>query len=294
MITIRGELTTFSVRGQDFWGTGFVRTLHDGGELAVVGKLIGCNPGDTIELDGEHATHPRYGAQFRVRNVRVVLPSDARGVVGWLAAKLPQVSARRAEALVERYGVDGLWQRLDAEDWLALTVIDGITPDRAQEILAAYKQHRADRDRFVQFKSWGMTDNQVARVVKEWGDKAEQKMMANPYALIEFVPGFGWTRADAIALRMGVRRDDPARLAAGLLHAMGLATQAGHCFSPAGKLVGVTANKICGVNATPLYRTLDELVERGKLIRFEDAIYLPDIAAAETELAEEFAERALG
>jgi len=294
MITVRGELVSLRVAGSDFWSLGKLRTLHDGGEVSIVGKLIGCNIGDTLELDGEHARHPKYGEQFKVKSVRVVLPSDVRGVVGWLASKLPQISARRAEALVEHYGVEELWKRLDAEDWLSLCVIDGITPERAQEILAAYKQHRDDRDRFVRFRSWGMTDNQIARVVEEWGDKAEENMAANPYALIEFVPGFGWVRADAIALRMGVRRDAPARLCAGLLHAMDIVTQAGHCFSPTGKLVSVTAGKICGVDQSPVWAALNELVDKGKLVKFGDAaVYLPKIASAEGTLASTFAQRGL-
>jgi exodeoxyribonuclease V alpha subunit len=221
-----------------------------------------------------------------------VLPCDTAGVVGWLAAKLPQISRRRAEALVERFGVDGLWALLDAGAVGALCVVDGITLPRADEIVAAYQLHKQDRDRIVRFKQWGLTDNQIARVVDEWGEEAEERILRDPYALIECVKGFGWQRADAVAQRMGVRRDDPSRLAAGLLHAMDTATQSGHCYCPAGKLVALAAQKICSVtDESAVRRALEQLVERGKVDRIGQNIYLPRIAKAEGQLAKTFAAR---
>jgi exodeoxyribonuclease V alpha subunit len=290
--TVRGELLDFRVVGSDFWGFGQLRTLHDGGVVKLTGKLLGANVGDTLEVEGVHATG-KYGAEFKVRGCRVILPADAAGVVGWLAAKLPQISSRRAEQLVERFGVDGLWRVLDAGDVEPLCAVDGITPRRAGEILTAYLLHKGERDRFVQLRGWGLTDHQIAKVIERWGEHAEQQISDNPYRLIEEVKGFGWERADAVALRMGLRRDDPARLCAGLVHAMGIATQAGHCYAASGMLVSVAAKKICQVDdERALYAALDMLVSAGKLVRLEQHVYLPHIADAEGKLAQAFARRA--
>jgi exodeoxyribonuclease V alpha subunit len=293
MASVRGELLSFRVAGSDGWGFGAVRTLHDGGNLSIVGKLVGAHAGETVELDGDYVTHPRYGKQLKVKSCRVVLPQNHTGVVGWLSAKLPQISKRRAEALVERFGVDELWKILDSGDPSPLCEIDGITPMRATEILDAYVGHKADRDRIVRFKQWGLTDNQIAKVIDAWQDKAEERIVENPYKLIEFVKGFGWERADAVALRMGVRRDDVARLCAALSHAMELATQAGHCFIASGKLVALVSNKIAAIQDESAVReALDLMVRTHKLARIEQNIYLPRIAQAEAQLAKTFAKRA--
>lgn len=294
MTTIVGELVSFRVAGSDFWGFGQVRTKHDGGNLAIVGKLVGANPGDTVELDGDYTTHAKYGKQYKVKSCRVVLPSDQTGVVGWLAAKLPQISKRRAEELVQRFGVDGLWAKLEAGDGEALCVVDGITPARAGEIVLAYETHKKDRDRGVAFKQLGLTDNQVARVVELWKDKALEKITSNPYQLMEHVRGFGWQRADDVAMRMGIRRDDPARLCAGLMHSMECAIQLGHCFMATGKLVALTAGpKVCGIGEErPVRDALELMVRTGKLKRIEQNVYLTRIADAEGLLAKAFAVRA--
>jgi exodeoxyribonuclease V alpha subunit len=293
MTTVRGELQTFRVAGSDGWGFGKLRTLHDGGDLALVGKLIGAHPGDTIEIEGDYVTHQKYGRQLKVKSCRVVLPQDQTGVVGWLAAKLPQISKRRAEALVEKFGVQGLWDLLDNDQASALCVVDGITLPRAEEIVAAYKVHKGDRERHIIFRQWGLSDNQIARVVELWKDKAIDRISENPYRLMESVRGFGWQRSDDVAMRMGVRRDDPARLCAGLMHTMETATQAGHCYVAAGKLVAVADAKTLMVSDERAIRdALELLVRSGKLERLEQNIYLPEIASAEGELARAFARRA--
>ncbi|HYC44499.1 MAG TPA: helix-hairpin-helix domain-containing protein [Burkholderiales bacterium] len=291
--TIRGELVSFNVRGQDYWGVGEVRTTQDGGFVKITGKLLGTKVGDTLELTGNWKVHERYGRQFTVNTCAVVVPQDAVGVIGWLAATLPQVSRRRAEALVERHGVEGTWRVLDGRDEAALVELDGITPARAAEIFDAYHQAKAGRDQVVRLKSFGLTDNQCAKVIKEWGADAERILSSNPYQLMAKVDGFGWARADQVAQRMGVPRTLPARIAAGLLHTMQESCFAGHCFVPSGKLVALAAGEKClGVPEDAVRKGLQQLIEDEELVRLGARVYLPRIDRAEGELAREFAARA--
>jgi exodeoxyribonuclease V alpha subunit len=216
-------------------------------------------------------------------------------VVGWLAAKLPQISSRRAEALVQAHGVEGLWALLDAGDAAPLCQTEGITPKRAQAIVDAYREHKGDRDRMVRMKGAGLTDAQAARVIEAWGDDAERRLFDNPYELIQFVDGFGWSRADEVAKKMGVPPDSPPRIAAGIMHAMREASSAGHCYCAQGKLVGIVAGKVCCISdEKAVLVSLDHLVEKGRLVRYGSRIYLPDIAASEEQLARSFAARCDG
>jgi exodeoxyribonuclease V alpha subunit len=293
MDKLRGELVSFKVFGTGGWGIGQLRTQHDGGTVTITGTLLGVHAGDTLEVEGGYENHAKYGRQFKFRTCTTVLAQDKSGVVGWLASKLPQISRRRAEQLVELYGVEGLWAKLDAGDVTSLCVVDGITPPRAEEILGAYRAHKAERDRLVRFKQWGLTDGQVARVLDEWGDDAEERIQRNPYDLIEFVHGFGWTRADQVALRMGLPVDSIARCAAALLHNMNEAKGQGHCYWTDAKLVAVTTKKTLELaDHKPVWTALEQLITQGKLVRLEARIYLPGIAVAEGRLAKVFATRA--
>lgn len=290
---LRGELLHFTVKGQDGWGIGAVRTRQDGGEVKITGKVLGAKPGDTLDLTGIHEVS-KWGPQFKVLSVEVVVPEDAAGVVGWLASVLPQISRRRAELLVETHGVEGTWRVLDGRDVGALVAIDGITAARAEEILEAYHAAKGDRDRMVTLKGFGLTDNQIARVTMAWGDKAVENLRADPYALMEMVTGFGWVKADAVALRMGLPRDSEARLRAGILHKVSEASQEGHCYVPGGKLVKLVAGeKMCGVAEQLVRDVLERMLASGKLVRRGTGVYLPKLDKDEHDLAGFFAERVL-
>lgn len=290
--TLKGELVAFSVRTADLWGTGTVRTTANGGDVTITGKILGARLGDTVEMTGVWSEHPKYGRQFKVYECAVAVPQDASGVIGWLTT-LPEIGRRRAELLVQAHGVEGTWRVLDARDAEALTAIDGINDARAAEIFDAYHARKADRDRVVRLKSWGLTDNQIARVIQTWGDDAEAELESNPYRLSEAVDGFGWERADAVARRMGVANDSPARIAAGVMHAMSEAVFAGHCYVPAGALARLVASeKVCGTgDEAAVRKAIDGLVERGRLVRHGTGIYLPSVAEAEADLAIEFSRR---
>lgn len=291
---IKGELLHFTVRGQDYWGTGVVRTKHEGGDITITGKVLGAKTGDTVQCEGFWSDSERYGKQFKVTNCEVVLPSDASGVVAWLASHLPQVSRRRAEQLVELHGIEGVWRVLDGGDVAALCELDGITRPRAAEILDAYRANRGERDRVVRLKSYGLTDAQLARVLDKWGDEAEQMLQRDPYALMDAVDGFGWKRADQVAQRMGLALDAPPRLAAALMHAMREAAAAGHCYVASGKLVALVASKLLSGNATDaqVYEQLTSLVKAERLVPHGVNVYLPRLAEAESVMAEMFAARA--
>lgn len=311
---LRGEVLEFTVRGSEGWGTGIIRTTQNGGERAIVGKLF-AKPGDTVDLVGWFETG-KYGEQFKFSSCQVVVPNDASGVIGWLSARLPQVSRRRAELLVQTYGVEGLWEVMDGRQVDKLCAIDGITPDRAKVILDAYHRHKAERDLMTWFKAVGLTDNQVANVVVafgKWSDKpahdfetkeeretrfvealglAKQRILERPYDLAKHVHGFGWSRADDCARRIGIPLNHPARIEAGLLHYMSEATGVGHCMAPMGKLVGVTAQKILGGIAEDEVRTvLHRMLDDGELVARGPNVYTGKLAGAEGRVAAAFIER---
>lgn len=289
---IRGEVTDWQTRSADFWGTGVCRTRQDGGDVKISGKLLGAKVGDTVELEGWYDDHARYGRQFKFRACTVVLPVDASGVVSWLASTLPQISRRRAEAIVAAHGIEGTWALLDRRDVAALCEIDGITKPRAEEICAAYIANKRDRDRLVRFKGWGLTDGQIAKLIEEWGDDVEERITRNPYDVIKSVPGFGWVRADELAQRMGVKRNDPGRIEAGVMHFMSLGVQEGHCRVPHGKVVSVTAAKILGGVAEPeVAVVVRRLLDDGVLVPRGTHVYTRRLAMAEDKLAKAFSER---
>lgn len=282
--TLRGELLTFRTHTPDGWGVGVVQA-HDGTQHKVTGKLLGVQPGETVELAGAWMD-TRFGRQFKVRQCTSTVPQTTAGVVAWMSSALPDVGDRRALAMVARFGVAGLWDTIESNP-RALCVIDGITPERADAIAIAYEEQRADRDAMIVLRGWGLTDRQVARCLERWEDAAEVvvEVRANPYVLMECVAGFGFMRADDVALRAGLERDSPLRIGAALHHVIGEQVQHGHCYLPQGKLRSL-AEKLLNVPEILISQAMRREYVSGRLIVRGVRVYHPALEAAEADAAD--------
>jgi exodeoxyribonuclease V alpha subunit len=281
--TLHGQLLDFRMHTPDGWGVGTVQA-QDGSLAKVTGKLLGVRVGDTVELAGQWL-ETKYGRQFKVRQAQSTVPQTTAGVCAWMASALPDVGERRALAMVSRFGVAGLWETIEANP-RALCCIDGITPERADAIAIAYEEQRADRDAMICLRGWGLTDKQVEQCLKHWDDAAEvvEEVRANPYALMEHVRGFGFMRADDVALRSGTPHDSPMRIAAALHHVLGEQVQQGHVFVAQGKL-RVMVEKLLGLPEPLISSALHDEYARCRLIARGARVYPPRLELDEGEAA---------
>lgn len=282
--TLRGELLSFRTHTPDGWGVGIV-CAPDGEQYKVTGKLMGVQPGAAVELAGTWMD-TRFGRQFKVRQCTSTVPQTTAGVVAWMSSALPDVGERRALAMVARFGVAGLWETIESAP-RALCVIDGITPARADAIAIAYEEQRADRDAMIALRGWGLTDGQVARCLERWDDAAEvvAEVRANPYILMECVAGFGFVRADDVALRAGTPHDSPLRIGAALHHVLGEQVMQGHCYLPQGKLRSL-AERLLGVPAELISAAMHREYVGGRFVVRGARVYQPALEAAEADAAD--------
>lgn len=278
---------------RDGWGYLTILYGSDRERATVVGHPLGIATGDTVECDGLWTTHPRYGRQFKARSIRTVAPFDASGAIEWMLARLPGIGRRRATEIVTRWPIPELWTVL-GERPQELATIDGITPERAAKIGAAYQTHLADRDRVVALRSWGLSESQASRVVAKWGDAALEHLRADPYLLAQEIDGFGFKRSDEVARKMGLPADHPSRIRAGLEHLLSEARQAGHTYVPAAKLIAMGA-RLLGVPEDAVVREGRAAMEAGRMVRREapgrdgepvQRVYSPGLDEAEQAVAE--------
>ena len=111
-------------------------------------------------------------------------------------------------------------------------------------------------------------------------------MRSNPYVLMEYVRGFGFNRADDVALRSGTPTDSPMRIAAALHHVLGESVLAGHCFVPQGKL-RVMVEKLLGLPEPLISAALHDEYARSRMILRGQRVYKPRLEADEADSAEQ-------
>lgn len=86
-----------------------------------------------------------------------------------------------------------------------LQKVKGIGPVVAVKIIEKFEECKGNSRAYVELKDLGLTKNAIDRIIKHYhsADVAIEKIKSNPYILIKEVRGYGWEKADAIAIKNG-------------------------------------------------------------------------------------------
>ncbi|MGI5523043.1 SF1B family DNA helicase RecD2 [Micromonospora sp. CA-259024] len=259
--------------------------------LTVVGALLGVQPGESLRLQGWWSSHPQYGRQFEVVSYTTVLPATIQGIRRYLSSGLIKgIGPVFAERIVEHFGLDTL-QIIEDEPG-RLVEVPGLGPKRTAKITAAWAEQKAIKEVMVFLQGVGVSTSIAVRIYKKYGDDSISVVRNEPYRLAADVWGIGFKTADTIAQAVGIPHDSPQRVKAGLQYTLSQATDNGHCYLPAPRLVA-DAVKILDVPAELTVRCMDDLVGEGGVVREllpgadgpVPAIYLVPFHRAEQSLA---------
>ena len=87
-----------------------------------------------------------------------------------------------------------------------LTQIKGIGEKKAKELIEKYEVSKINAQAYIELSEYGLTKNAIDKIVHTLGGAttACKKIKANPYILMDEVDGYGWNKADSIALASGI------------------------------------------------------------------------------------------
>jgi exodeoxyribonuclease V alpha subunit len=262
--------------------------------LTVVGSLLGVQPGESLRLVGRWGSHPRYGRQFEVDSFTTVLPATVQGIERYLGSGLIKgIGPRMAARIVEHFGADTL--RVIEEEPGRLVEVPGLGPKRTAMIGLAWEEQKAIKEVMVFLQGVGVSTSLAVRIYKKYGDASISVVRNEPYRLAADVWGIGFKTADTIAQAVGIPRDSPQRVRAGIQYTLSEAADSGHCYLPEPNLLADAA-QILQVPADLVRTCLDDLAGSEGVVREPvpnpgsegttiPAVYLLPFHRAETSLA---------
>ena len=270
--------------------TGFLvgRMRRDGAaELdTFVGTMLSVSPGETVRLRGRWIEDKKFGRQLKVEHCETLMPTSSDGIEKYLGSGLISgIGPTYAKRLVDCFGVETL--RVIDEQPERLRSVPGIGRKRAAQIREAWEEHRALQDIMVFLQGQGIGVAQAVKIYKAYGDKAVTVLRQNPYVLAEDISGIGFQGADKIAQNLGVAKDDPKRMQAGIRHALSQAQLNGHAYLPEEELRGA-ASELLGVGPEHLGDALAQLLAEAGLVQEAQGWYLPQMHEAELGIAKRF------
>ncbi len=258
MDTLAVEVMGVRFSGDDFAVLSAV--TDDGEEVTLTGPLAHVHRGEALDVGGEWRVHPKHGRQFHVERVRAREPVSEAAVLAYLQT-IKHVGPRGAAYLVEHFGADAVLDEIDHDPARALGTVPGIGRRRLNAAVRSWELSGATRAVRLFLEEHGVPAAPAARLVRVFGAEAIERLRTDPYAATSEA-GIGFATADALAQALGVPPDAPARLDAGLQHALRLAEDDGHAHLPREELEA-RAGRLLGTDASD---RIDQLAAAGRVV----------------------------
>ena len=263
--------------------------VSGGGVITVVCGIVGeLHAGVSVICRGKYENHATYGRQFHAQECETDMPKDLEAVYAFLASKsLPYIGAKTAEKIINQFGAHAL--DIIANDPAQLTSIPGITADKADRIQQEFKRMFGMRELIAYLAQFEISPRRAMEVFRVFGPGAMQAISNNPYLLCGEPLQLDFRHADSIAQYYKMEGDCAQRLEAALLRHN---ANNGHTCLPRNQLIDTASNFI---HQPPeklgeaLNRCLDKEELGVKVFDGTQYIYLPDLLAAEQDIAHRLA-----
>ncbi|MGE5258108.1 MAG: ATP-dependent RecD-like DNA helicase [Hyphomicrobiales bacterium] len=264
--------------------------------VTVVGNLLAPTPGEVLDMLGEWAYHPRFGEQFKVAQFTTQVPATVYGITKYLGSGLIKgLGPVMAGRIVDRFGKNTL--DIIENDIDRLAEVPGVGAKRIAMIAKAWEAQRDIRDVMMFLQSHGVGPGYAAKIFRQYGSRSVAVVRENPYRLATDVTGIGFITADRIAENIGIPRQSPLRVEAGILFVLQQLVEEGHVYYPRDPLIE-RCREVLAVEDTLVGQALNTLAA-GRRVVIEkhggaaaepwdggDAVFLPTLHRCETVVAQ--------
>ena len=250
----------------------------DGDAIVLVGPLIHLEERERAHVVGKWVDDSRYGMQVKVSEATPLPPTDLESVASYLR-RVKHVGAKRAQKLIDRYGIERVLDAVDADPEAAFASV-GLRRGTVEEATASWERMRVTRKLHLLLAPHGLA-YLGSRLHDAYGDSAARVVSERPYELTS-VFGVGFVIADRIAHGLGAAADGPQRRRAAALHVLAEAERGGSTCLPIDVLLG-SLDELLGAPVAP--ELIEQLIAAGDLVGEDRWIYRRQTAALEAELA---------
>ena len=226
---IRVKLTDIRFRNEE---NGYTVAYAENGdyECTVVGTLPAAVKGRLFALRGKWTTHPKFGEQFAFTEYEEIMPETEDGILEFLSSGVLQgVGPKTAHAIVSRFGDSTL--RVIEESPSRLTEVVGIGPKKAADIAEAFALQKEFAEISLFLQKFDISPAHAMKLYKQYGSNTLEVLKENPYQAMADIRGIGFKKADAIATKLGLAKNDSFRIESGIKYVLGNYVGEGHTFA---------------------------------------------------------------
>lgn len=259
-------------------------------EVTITGNFPELSEGTSYYFKGKITEHPKYGRQVQVFSYKPEILSSKDGVIAYLAGDhFEGIGKKTAEKIVSQLGenaVDKLLNDPKVADEL------GLSAKQKENLLAGITADNGAEHTLIGLSTLGFSEKMAGKLFEKYREKTLDIIHEDPYQLVYDIEGFGFNRADQLALKLGVAATAEVRLAAAIFESMAqLSLFLGNTYTDGPTLLK-EALRLLESRPEPIDPELlaDQLLkmgEKGQVISDDGRIYLRRYYEAEYTIAEE-------
>jgi len=167
---------------------------------------------EEYEFSGEFVTN-QYGLQLKAKSFFRREASTPEGIIAFLSSELFHgIGKVAATRVYETLGKDCI--NLIEKNPKLIEQVPGLNAKQKETLKIRIAGLEKEKRQILKLLELGITMNAALKLLKTLGDDAYETIRENPYCLIDRVEGFGFRRADKIALELGIPRNSPRRFEA--------------------------------------------------------------------------------
>jgi len=264
-------------------------------EVTITGNFPELIEGTSYYFKGKIMEHPKYGRQVQVLSYKPEILSSKDGVIAYLAGDhFEGIGKKTAEKIVSQLGenaVDKLLNDPKVADEL------GLSAKQKENLLAGITADNGAEHTLIGLSTLGFSEKMAGKLFEKYREKTLDVIHENPYQLVYDIEGFGFERADQLAIKLGVAATAEVRLAAAIFASMAqLSLFLGNTYTDGATLLK-EALRLLESRPEPIEPELlaDQLLkmgEKGQVISDDGRIYLRRYYEAEYEELKRLATKA--
>ncbi|MDD4362878.1 MAG: ATP-dependent RecD-like DNA helicase [Atribacterota bacterium] len=257
-------------------------------ESTIVGKMANINVGETYKFKGRWNLDSRYGWQFTFDDYEIILPTTLEGVRRYLGSGLIKgVGPSTANKIVDHFGEKTL--DIIEKTPEKLNEIEGIAQKRIDLIKKSWQEQKEIKRVMLFLQSYKITTGYAVKIFKQYGPKAIEKLKENPYCLVDDIFGIGFKIADKIAQNLGIKKDSPFRIRAGIKFSLNENAGQGHCFCYQDAVIKLTS-ELLEIEENLIEKEFYVLDRNKEIILQDNQVWLPIYFYAEKEVSQKIAD----
>ena len=247
--------------------------LNNGKNYTIVGNHVKLHEGITMEFVGQWITNPKFGKQFKAKQITEKAPETKEAIIKYLSSSFFKgIGPVIAKKVVKHLGENTL--HILKTDIDKLSEVPGISKKKISVIKKAWLINSEINEIMVFLQSYNISTLFAVKIYETYGHDCINKIKKNPYKLADDIKGVGFKYADNIALDLGFEKNSKERISAAIKYVLSQSETQGHCYLFKEQIIE-TATKLLEVKVEEyVVPILNKLIEENEIKFLEiDNIY---------------------